>query len=158
MYSLGVRPETKQIVVAKGVQSRARYAPIAAQIILVNTPGLTSADLSSFTIIAAVAPLPVRAGGKVRAGVTARPSPRRPGRVAVAMEQGQTTTAEVPRQGGASDHRIARISFEEFARPQKRLRLARARGEPVLVERDGSLFRLEPQALRRRGHLGRLRP
>lgn len=50
MYSLGIRPETKQVVVAKGVISpRPAYAPIAAQIVLVNTPGVTTADLSRFT-------------------------------------------------------------------------------------------------------------
>ena len=50
MYSLGVRPESKQVVVAKGVVSpRPAYQPIAAQIILVNTPGLTTSDLSFFT-------------------------------------------------------------------------------------------------------------
>jgi microcystin degradation protein MlrC len=50
MYSLGIRPEDKRIVVAKGVQSpRPAYAPIAAEIIVVNTPGITSSDLSAFT-------------------------------------------------------------------------------------------------------------
>jgi microcystin degradation protein MlrC len=49
MYSVGVRPETKRVVVAKGVVSpRPAYAPIAAQIILVNTPGVTTSDLASF--------------------------------------------------------------------------------------------------------------
>jgi microcystin degradation protein MlrC len=49
MYSVGVRPERKQIVVAKGVHSpRPAYAPIAAELVLVNTPGVTSCDLSRF--------------------------------------------------------------------------------------------------------------
>ena len=49
MYSVGVRPEAKQVVVAKGVVSpRPAYAPIATQIILVNTPGVTTSDLASF--------------------------------------------------------------------------------------------------------------
>jgi microcystin degradation protein MlrC len=49
MYSLGIRPEDKQVVVAKGVVSpRPAYEPIASQIILVNTPGLTTADLTFF--------------------------------------------------------------------------------------------------------------
>jgi microcystin degradation protein MlrC len=49
MYSLGVWPEKYQVVVAKGVQSpRPAYEPIAAEIILVNTPGVTTADLSTF--------------------------------------------------------------------------------------------------------------
>jgi microcystin degradation protein MlrC len=50
MYSLGIRPEDYQVVVAKGVQSpRPVYEPIAAEIILVNTPGAAAADLSTFT-------------------------------------------------------------------------------------------------------------
>lgn len=49
MYSLGIRPERYQIVVAKGVQSpRPAYQPIAAEIVLVNTPGVTTSDLSFF--------------------------------------------------------------------------------------------------------------
>jgi microcystin degradation protein MlrC len=49
MYSLGIHPEEKQIVVAKGVQSpRPAYQPIASRVILVNTPGLTTADLTFF--------------------------------------------------------------------------------------------------------------
>jgi microcystin degradation protein MlrC len=49
MYSLGIRPEHKRVVVAKGVVSpRPAYEPIAAEIVLVNTPGLTTADLSFF--------------------------------------------------------------------------------------------------------------
>jgi microcystin degradation protein MlrC len=49
MYSLGIRPEQKQVVVAKGVQSpRPAYEPIAAEIVLVNTPGVTTSDLSYF--------------------------------------------------------------------------------------------------------------
>lgn len=49
MYSCGVRPERKQVVIAKGVVSpRPAYQPIAAEIILANTAGVTSADLDSF--------------------------------------------------------------------------------------------------------------
>jgi microcystin degradation protein MlrC len=49
MYSVGVRPESFQVVVAKGVVSpRPAYAPIAAEIVLVNTPGVTTSDLSRF--------------------------------------------------------------------------------------------------------------
>lgn len=49
MYALGVRPEAYRIVVAKGVQSpRPAYEPVAAEIIPVNTPGVTSCDLTSF--------------------------------------------------------------------------------------------------------------
>jgi microcystin degradation protein MlrC len=50
MRSLGIRPEQYQVIVAKGVLSpRPAYAPIAAQLVLVNTPGITTADLSHFT-------------------------------------------------------------------------------------------------------------
>ena len=49
MYSCGVRPELKQIIVAKGVVSpRPAYQPIASEVILANTAGVTSADLNSF--------------------------------------------------------------------------------------------------------------
>jgi len=38
------------VVVAKGVHSpRPAYEPIAAQLVFVNTPGVTSSDLSRFT-------------------------------------------------------------------------------------------------------------
>jgi len=50
MYSAGIHPETYRIVVAKGVVSpRPAYQPIAGEVILVNTPGVTTADLSTFT-------------------------------------------------------------------------------------------------------------
>ncbi len=50
MYAAGIWPEKKQVIVAKGVNSPlAAYAPIAAEIIFVNTPGVTSSDLSTFT-------------------------------------------------------------------------------------------------------------
>lgn len=50
MYSLGIWPERYGVVVAKGVVSpRPAYEPIAAEIILVNTPGVTTADLGFFT-------------------------------------------------------------------------------------------------------------
>ena len=45
--SAGITPEHKQVIVAKGVVApRGAYEPIAAKIILVNTPGATDADLS----------------------------------------------------------------------------------------------------------------
>ena len=48
-YSLGYRPENFDIVIAKGVVSpRPAYQPIAAEIIIVNSPGVTSADLDTF--------------------------------------------------------------------------------------------------------------
>ena len=41
----GVHPERFQIVIAKGVVApRGAYQPIAAQIVLVDTPGATAAD------------------------------------------------------------------------------------------------------------------
>ncbi len=50
MYSAGIEPETYRIVVAKGVVSpRPAYQPIAGEVILVNSPGVTSADLSTFS-------------------------------------------------------------------------------------------------------------
>ncbi|MDA1257886.1 MAG: MlrC C-terminal domain-containing protein, partial [Chloroflexi bacterium] len=50
MYHIGIWPETYRVVVAKGVVSpRPAYQPIAAEVILVNTPGVTTADLSTFT-------------------------------------------------------------------------------------------------------------
>jgi len=50
MYSMGIRPEDYRVVVAKGVSSpRPAYQPIAAEIILVNSPGVTTADLDTFT-------------------------------------------------------------------------------------------------------------
>jgi len=50
MYTLGIRPERYKVVVAKGVLSpRPAYAPIASQLILVDTPGITTADLSRFS-------------------------------------------------------------------------------------------------------------
>jgi microcystin degradation protein MlrC len=49
MYASGVRPETYQVVVAKGVVSpRPAYEPIASEIVLVNTPGVTTSDLARF--------------------------------------------------------------------------------------------------------------
>lgn len=50
MYSVGVKPERFQVVVAKGVVSpRPAYSRVAAEIVLVNTPGVTTSDLSFFT-------------------------------------------------------------------------------------------------------------
>ena len=80
MYSVGVRPEAFQVVVAKGVVSpRPAYEPIAASIVLVNTPGVTTSDLSQFSYAngaavvsfdadAAKPPLPRGFEGKVAAG------------------------------------------------------------------------------------------
>ena len=49
MYSIGIFPENYRIVIAKGVVSpRAAYEPIAREIILADTPGVSSANLDSF--------------------------------------------------------------------------------------------------------------
>ena len=49
MYHIGIWPESYRVVVAKGVVSpRPAYQPIAAEVILVNTPGVTTADLDTF--------------------------------------------------------------------------------------------------------------
>jgi len=48
-YTVGVRPEDFQVVVAKGVVSpRPAHQPITMEMLLVNTAGASSADLSSF--------------------------------------------------------------------------------------------------------------
>jgi microcystin degradation protein MlrC len=48
-YQAGVHPEEYRIIVAKGVQSpRPAYQPIASHVLMANTPGITSADLTSF--------------------------------------------------------------------------------------------------------------
>jgi microcystin degradation protein MlrC len=50
LYALGIDPTRMQVIVAKGVNApRAAYEPIASEIVLVDTPGVTSADLSRFT-------------------------------------------------------------------------------------------------------------
>jgi microcystin degradation protein MlrC len=47
---LGIDPRSFRIIIAKGVQSPlASYGPLAKQIVQVDTPGVTSADLSRFT-------------------------------------------------------------------------------------------------------------
>jgi microcystin degradation protein MlrC len=49
-YAVGVQPEQYRIIVGKGVVSpRPAYQPIVAEMLLVNTPGASSADLSAFT-------------------------------------------------------------------------------------------------------------
>ena len=49
MYSAGVTPERYRVILAKGVVSpRPAYAPIAQEIVLVNSPGITTSDLSFF--------------------------------------------------------------------------------------------------------------
>ena len=49
MYTVGVYPEKYRVVVAKGVVSpRPAYQSIAKEVILVNSPGVTTSDLSFF--------------------------------------------------------------------------------------------------------------
>lgn len=48
-YSIGVFPERYHVVICKGtVSPRAAYEPIAREIIMANTPGVTAADMGSF--------------------------------------------------------------------------------------------------------------
>ena len=50
ILSLGIKPESKHILIAKGVIApQAAYAPIAKSIVLVDTPGATSSDPANFT-------------------------------------------------------------------------------------------------------------
>jgi microcystin degradation protein MlrC len=50
ILSLGIKPERKKILIAKGVIApRAAYEPVAAEIVLVDTAGSTSANPASFT-------------------------------------------------------------------------------------------------------------
>ncbi len=47
--SLGIRPEDRRVIVAKGtISPQAAYRPIAGNVILVNTAGDTSSDLETF--------------------------------------------------------------------------------------------------------------
>ncbi|MSV29844.1 MAG: M81 family peptidase [Bryobacterales bacterium] len=49
ILSLGIRPERKRILIAKGVVApRAAYEPVARSIVLVDTPGVTSGNPASF--------------------------------------------------------------------------------------------------------------
>ena len=48
-YSMGIFPERYQTVICKGtVSPRPAYEPIAGEMIMADTPGVTSADMSSF--------------------------------------------------------------------------------------------------------------
>ena len=52
LRAVGLDPLRQPIIVAKGVNSpRAAFEPIAAEMIFVGTPGVTSADLSTFTYV-----------------------------------------------------------------------------------------------------------
>jgi microcystin degradation protein MlrC len=48
--SLGIKPETKRVLVAKGaVAPRAAYEEVSAQVITVDTPGITAANPANFS-------------------------------------------------------------------------------------------------------------
>lgn len=50
LRALGLEPRNQHVIIAKGVNSpRAAFEPIATQMIYVASPGVTSADLSTFT-------------------------------------------------------------------------------------------------------------
>jgi microcystin degradation protein MlrC len=49
ILSLGVKPEAKRVLIAKGtIAPRAAYEPVSAQVIEVDSPGITAADPSHF--------------------------------------------------------------------------------------------------------------
>jgi len=49
-YSIGITPEDYKVVICKGtVSPRAAYEPIAREIIVADSPGVTSANMSSFS-------------------------------------------------------------------------------------------------------------
>ena len=49
-YSIGIRPEEYRVIICKGtVSPRAAYEPISREIIMANSPGVTTANMSSFT-------------------------------------------------------------------------------------------------------------
>lgn len=52
ILSLGIKPERKKLLIVKGVIApRAAYAPVAARMIAVDTPGATAADPSRFAYL-----------------------------------------------------------------------------------------------------------
>ena len=49
-YYMGIFPEKYKVVICKGtVSPRAAYEPIAREIIVADSPGVTSANMSSFS-------------------------------------------------------------------------------------------------------------
>jgi len=49
-YSMGILPENYRVIICKGtVSPRAAYEPITREIIMANSPGVTSANMSSFS-------------------------------------------------------------------------------------------------------------
>ena len=58
LISLGIRPERKDVLIVKGVVApRAAYEPVAGEILLVDTPGVTSDDPRRFTYVRRRRPL-----------------------------------------------------------------------------------------------------
>jgi microcystin degradation protein MlrC len=58
VVSLGIRPERKDILIVKGVVApRAAYEPIAGEVVLVDTPGVTSDDPRRFAYVRRRRPL-----------------------------------------------------------------------------------------------------
>jgi microcystin degradation protein MlrC len=58
VISLGIRPERKDILIVKGVVApRAAYEPIAGEVVLVDTPGVTSDDPRRFAYVRRRRPL-----------------------------------------------------------------------------------------------------
>ena len=52
MYSIGIFPESKKIIILKGVNSPlAAYQRICTDFILVDTPGVTSSNLEGFNYV-----------------------------------------------------------------------------------------------------------
>jgi len=49
-YSIGILPEQYKVIICKGtVSPRAAYEPVAREIIVANSPGVTSAEMASFS-------------------------------------------------------------------------------------------------------------
>jgi len=49
-YSIGILPEQYKVIICKGtVSPRAAYEPISREIIMADSPGVTSANMSSFS-------------------------------------------------------------------------------------------------------------
>jgi microcystin degradation protein MlrC len=50
ILSLGIKPDAKRVLIAKGtIAPRAAYEPVSAGVIEVDSPGITAADPSHFT-------------------------------------------------------------------------------------------------------------
>ena len=71
VISLGIRPESKDILIVKGVVApRAAYEPVAGEVVLVDTPGVTSDDPRRFTYTRRRCPLfPLEANAVYTEGV-----------------------------------------------------------------------------------------